>query len=54
VRGLLVGSTVVKREDLMARTRAARAYTETARTDEHLQKLKMAAFMAIFHPEKKL
>lgn len=37
-----------EREELMARTQAARAYTNQVNQDPGLE---MAAFLAIFHPE---
>jgi len=40
--------------DMMERTRAAAGYITTARTPEQEEKLKLAAFMAIFHPNKEL
>lgn len=40
-----------EREAMMARTRAAVAYIDTARSAAQQERLKLFAFMDIFHPE---
>lgn len=44
----------VKRDDMFERVRAAKTYISTVNNPEQQAELELAAFMSIFHPERKI